>query len=122
MRIRITEFLDRGELNTSEKVTLTPKLDQYVSVWLDESATNMISQKANAGEPVEINWDPGNILSGYDKQLVYFGGPGYISDFGDLSLLYINELDANGFPTSSVTNIHLGNEHDNYSNPQILEG
>jgi hypothetical protein len=27
MRVRITEFLDRGELNTVEKVKLTPKLD-----------------------------------------------------------------------------------------------
>jgi hypothetical protein len=121
MRIRITDISDRGELNTLEKVALTPKLDQYVSVWVDETDANIISQKASAGESVEINLDPNNILSGYDKQLVYFGGPGYISDFGDLSLLYINELDANGFPTSSVTNIHLGNEHDDYSNPKILE-
>jgi hypothetical protein len=36
-------------------------------VWLDDSATNLISTKAQAGVPVEIELDPNNNLSGYDK-------------------------------------------------------
>lgn len=121
MRIRITEITNQGELNTLEQVTLTPQLDQYVSVWADESASKIITKKASAGVPVTLEFDPNNELTDYDKQLLYFGGPGYLTDFGDLSLLYINELDSTGgFPTSVVTSIVLGNENDNYDNPEII--
>ena len=123
MRTRITEYLDRGNLNTFESVTLTPQLDQYVSVWLDESASKMVTEKATAGVPVTLNFDPDSTLTGYDKQLLYFGGPGYLSDFGDLSLLYINELDSSaGFPTSAVTSIILGNEDAAYHNDNLMIG
>jgi hypothetical protein len=116
MRIRITEHTDLGDLNSTTVVNLTPKLDQYVLAWADESKTNLVPKKAKSGEAIVFDITEAVPLESYDKQLIYFGGANYIQNLGDLSLLYINELE---IPTSSLVSIVLGNENSAYQNKNI---
>lgn len=113
------------DLNTNLDFTLTPFLSQYVSVIFDETATEPVKYdltKAEAErtvviEPIESigkQLDAGYTLS---QQLIYIRGPQFISDFGDLSLKYLNEFDCT--PATSLRRLHLGNETAGYRNDSL---
>jgi hypothetical protein len=55
MRIRITSRQGLDELNSTTVVKITPKLDQYVLAWADESKTGLKPKKAKSGEVVEFD-------------------------------------------------------------------
>jgi hypothetical protein len=47
----------------------------------------------------------------YTQQIIHIGGPDYIQEYGDVSLLYVDEFE---FKNPSVTKIEMGNENPDY--------
>lgn len=112
-------------LNTNLDFELTPFLSQYVSVIFDETATEPVkydlskpeNERKVVIEPIESigkQLDAGYTLS---QQLIYIRGPQFISDFGDLSLKYLNEFDCT--PAISLRRLRLGNETEGYHNDSL---
>lgn len=99
-------------------LNIKPKLNQYIVVWMDEDATgNKTAQiKARANEIVTINIkDYDNTIGeNYNQQLIYFGGAENIQEYGNVSLLYLDEFQ---LTKPSVAAIELGNDNPNYVNP-----
>ena len=112
-------------LDSTTTFTVTPRLDQYVVLWPDEIEP---STALSEGRVTPIRVDGGtaqefNIIDAlgegdYQQQIVYIGGKDYIQDYGDLSLLYLDEMD---FQTTSLRSVVVGNENSNYSNEKAEE-
>ena len=97
-------------LNSNLLLHIKPSLDQYIVVWPDETTPKPIFTKG--GEIAEI--DLSTILTNtekYNQQIIHIGGPDYIQEYGNVSLLY---LDENVFPSAATTKIEFGNENPNY--------
>lgn len=115
----------KPDLNTNLDFQLTPFLSQYVSVIFDETATEPKkydltkpeAERAVLIEPIDSirnQLDAGYTLS---QQLIYIRGPEFISDFGDLSLKYLNEFDCT--PATSLRRLRLGNGTSGYRNDSL---
>jgi hypothetical protein len=92
---------------------IKPALDQYIVLWPDESATYVYPVFAKGGEVAEI--DLSNLFSSgtYQQQLIYIGGYKYLQEFGNISLLYVDEYE---YPNDAnlITKIEMGNENPAY--------
>ena len=89
---------------------IKPSLDQYIVIWPDDDTPKPIFAKG--GEIVEI--DLSSMLTNtetYNQQIIHIGGPDYIQEYGNVSLLYVDE---HVFQSPAVTKIELGNESPNY--------
>lgn len=97
-------------LNSNLLFHVKPSLDQYLVLWLDDSPAEPVFVKG--GEIAEI--DLSNLMTNadtYTQQIVHIGGPEYIQEYGDVSLLYVDEFE---YKTPSVTKIEMGNQNPNY--------
>ena len=97
-------------LNSNLLFHVKPSLDQYLVLWLDDSPANPIFVKG--GEIVEV--DLSSLMTNadtYTQQIIHIGGPEYIQEYGDVSLLYVDEFE---YKTPSVTKIEMGNQNPNY--------
>lgn len=110
-------------LKSTAVFKIQPYLSQYVSVIYDKNATT--PQRYKLGENTEaITVDPpSNIAaaqngnSALSQQLAYIRGSEYLSDIGDLSLKYLNELDCSS--AKRLRRLILGNENSSYKNDLI---
>ena len=115
MRWRANAYNDPEDETLRSHLTLQvkPALDQYLVLWPDESATYVVPIFAKGGETATI--DLMNLFSSgtYQQQLIYIGGYKYLQEFGDVSLLYLDEFE---FPddANNITKIQLGNENSRY--------
>lgn len=115
MRWRANAYNDPEDDTLRSHLTLQvkPALDQYLVLWPDESATYVVPIFAKGGETATI--DLMNLFSSgtYQQQLIYIGGYKYLQEFGDVSLLYLDEFE---FPddANNITKIQLGNENPRY--------
>lgn len=100
------------ELNSNLLFHIKPALDQYLVLWLDDSATNVYPIFVKGGEIAEVDLKTYMTNADtYNQQIVYIGGPEQIQEYGDISLLYVDEFE---YKTPSVTKIEMGNEHPDY--------
>ena len=98
------------------KLNIKPALDQYLVAWPDDSATYVTPIFTRGGEITEI--DLMTLFSrdaDYQQQIIHIGGYNYLQEFGDLSLLYLDEFSLPA-DAHNVTKIQLGNSNDNYDN------
>lgn len=115
-----------NELQASASFDLRSYLSQYLSVVYDETATTPkpYPDPTNPTAPVTIN-PPDSIAKRLadgiplSQQLAYIRGPEYISDLGDLSNKYINEIDYS--QASRLRTFTLGSLHEDYRNDGITE-
>ena len=113
------------DLDTNLDFTITPFLSQYVSVIFDEAATNPIKydltkpeeERTVVVEPIPSIKSQLNDGYALSQQLIYIRGPQYISDFGDLSLKYLNEFDCT--PAIRLRRLQLGNTASGYFNKNL---
>ena len=114
-----------SELNTNLDFNITTLLSQFLSVVYDKTPTTPIKydlaldekDRINLVRPIETiekQLDDGYALS---QQLLYIRGPEYVTDLGDLSLKYLNELDCS--PAVKLRRLQLGNSHSNYFNNNL---
>lgn len=130
------QFKLRYNLNDADKTsdvdfpsdatfTITPYLSQYVSVVYDETATTPQQFLLKNNTPVTVE-PPRNIKQYVDtditlsQQLAYIRGPEYLSDVGDLSRKYVNELDCT--KAIRLKALRLGSEEDGYKNAGLSSG
>ena len=109
-RINAYKNSEDPSLNSNLLLHIKPSLDQYVVVWPDDDTPKPIFTKG--GEIAEI--DLSTMLTNtekYNQQIIHIGGPDYIQEYGNVSLLY---LDENTFPSAATTKIEFGNENPNY--------
>jgi hypothetical protein len=101
-----------ASLNSNLLLKVKPSLDQYLVMWLDDSATNVYPVFVEGGKAVEIDLrDYMTNTEDYTQQIVYIGGPEYIQEYGDVSLLYVDEFE---YKSPSITKIEMGNENPYY--------
>jgi hypothetical protein len=112
-------------LDTNLNFEITPFLSQYVSVIFDETATSPVKYDLTKPEDErQVVVEPipsikSQLNDGYalSQQLIYIRGPQYISDFGDLSLKYLNEFDCT--PAVRLRRLQLGNTASGYFNTNL---
>ena len=98
------------------KLNIKPALDQYLVAWPDDSATHVTPIFTRGGEITEI--DLMTLFSKdatYQQQIIHIGGYNYLQEFGDLSLLYLDEFNLPA-DAHNITKIQLGNKNNNYDN------
>lgn len=115
MRWRANAYNDPEDETLRSHLTLQvkPALDQYLVLWPDESATYVVPIFAKGGETATIDLMSLFSSGTYQQQLIYIGGYKYLQEFGDVSLLYLDEFE---FPddANNITKIQLGNENPRY--------
>lgn len=104
---------DHPELKGNLILRIKPALDQYLVLWLDESATYVYPTFAKGGDIIEIDLSQYMTSSEYQQQLIYIGGYSYLQEFGDVSLLYLDEFEYPG-DAKNITKIQMGNENPAY--------
>ena len=111
-------------LQASASFDLRSYLSQYLSVVYDQTATTPQLYLAGQEDPVTVD-PPQSIKNRLDdgiplsQQLAYVRGPEYISDLGDLSNKYVNEIDYS--QASRLRTFTLGSLHEKYKNDNITE-
>lgn len=108
--------------NASATFDLHAYLSQYLSVIYDETAT--LPQKYIAGQDDPVTVEPPASIKDrlndgvpLSQQLAYIRGPEYVSDLGDLSDKYINDLDYT--PAIRLRRFKLGSLKDGYYNDNV---
>lgn len=97
-------------LNSNLLFHVKPSLDQYLVIWLDDNEPEPIFAKG--GEITEVDLSP--LMTNtetYNQQIVHIGGPNYIQEYGNVSLLYVDEFE---YKDPAVTKIEMGNENPRY--------
>lgn len=104
----------------------TPFLNSYPSFYVDDSFYGGTAYTA-AGNPQQIS--VGNELTNVFKngelqtnkgQLVYLGGKEYLSDIGDISRYYVDELKLGG--ANKLTRLLVGSDLEGYRNDLFIPG
>lgn len=97
------------------KLHLIAKLDQYSSVWADDSASGQIIQHFTpAGNKVEFDLSPLIDVNSVNDQIVRIGKESNFFEIGNLSLLYPQLL--NYDKATDIKKIELGNKNSKYKN------
>lgn len=98
-------------------LNIRPALDQYLVLWLDESATYVYPVFVRGGQVASIDLTTFMTSSEYQQQLIYIGGYHYLQEFGNVSLLYVDEFE---YPddATKIIKIEMGNSNPNY-NPNV---
>ena len=115
-----TKDVEDNSLDSNFTVNIVPVLDQYIVGYPDEVNPESLlpyAVKAKAGEIVEFDLRPFLPGGTAKDQIVNIPGGQFIQKFGDLSLLYLGEVE---FP-ENINEIILGNPHPLYNNEQITE-
>ena len=105
---------------------LTPYLKSYPGIYIDESTFVGGNQLASPGEEKEIYVEELEVkyrdthLSENKGQLIYLCGKDYLSDVGDLSRYYLDELDISKTPR--LTKLYVGSDLEGYENKYFTEG
>ena len=100
-----------SSLNSNLLFNIKPSLDQYLVIWLDDKEPEPIFAKGGEITQVDLSTLMTNADT-YTQQIVHIGGPKYIQEYGDVSLLYVDEFE---YKAPAVTKITMGNENPNYS-------
>ena len=94
-------------------------LNQYMSLQLDDKQLEPVycnSEPIDLKMPQDVT-DSIQKVEGFTQQLLYIGGGEYISDLGDLSLKYLDELH---IPTlRRLKSLILGNDMEGFYNNQL---
>ena len=98
-------------LNSNLLFNIKPSLDQYLVIWLDDKEPEPIFAKGGEITQVDLSTLMTNADT-YTQQIVHIGGPKYIQEYGNVSLLYVDEFE---YKAPAVTKIIMGNENPNYS-------
>ena len=107
-----------NDYDVPDKMTITPYLNSYVGVYTDDTASlseNMT--KAGIENEVVFQADFANEIRNTPnktQQLIYICGKEYLSDFGDLSKYYLDEMDLQG--AIRLKNLKLGSDLPDYYN------
>lgn len=109
-RVNSFKHPEDSSLDSNILLHVKPALDQYIVIWLDDSGTNVHPVYARGGETVEIDLLP-FASDGYNQQIIHIGGPNYIQEYGNVSLLYLDEFD---YISPLVVKIEMGNENEKY--------
>lgn len=108
-----------NDYDTLNYINIAPFLNANAGFYVDSTLTTSASM-ANPGESVSVFFPTtvsNNIINtekGNQGQLFYVCGKEYISDFGDLSRYYPNELDLTG--ANRIINLTVGSDLENYKN------
>ena len=108
-----------NEYDTLNYVNIAPFLNANAGFYID-STFAVSSSAAEPGESVQVYFPTtvsNNIINtekGNQGQLFYVCGKEYISDFGDLSRYYPNEIDLTG--ANRIVKLTLGSDLENYKN------
>lgn len=110
-------------LNSNATYVITPFLSQYVSMVYDQTATTPIKFTLSQDDQIAVT-PPASIQKRADsgvalsQQLAYIRGPRYLSDIGDLSLHYLNELSQLN-TANRLRRLIVGNEYPGYKNENL---
>jgi len=108
-----------NEYDTLNYVNIAPFLNANAGFYVD-STLAVSASAAEPGESVQVYFPTtvsNNIINtekGNQGQLFYVCGKEYISDFGDLSRYYPNEIDLTG--ANRIVKLTLGSDLENYKN------
>ena len=97
-------------LHSNLLFNIKPSLDQYLVIWVDDDEPIPVFAKGGEITPVDLSPLMTNTDT-YNQQIVHIGGPNYIQEYGNVSLLYLDEF---VFQSPSVVKIEMGNENENY--------
>lgn len=101
---------------------ITPYLKQYVSYWYDDtkSGTTYASDGETITVPMLANkLDDIRNTPHRTQQLIYWGGPEYISSLGDLSKKYLDMFFIQS--AKRLKDLRLGSDIDGYANKMITD-
>lgn len=108
-----------NDYDTLNYFQITPFLNSYIGLLVDSTPSSS-TKVVRAGESAQVRVKSDvadkiqNIEKGNQGQLVYLGGRGYVSSYGDLSRYYLSEMDLN--KANRLTDMLLGSDLDNYKN------
>ena len=115
-----------GPYDVPPYFSLTPFLNSYPSFYVDDSFVGGQSI-AQAGMTVNVkvpetleNIFKNTELTTNKGQLIYLGGKEYLSDIGDLSKYYLDEIDLQGL--NKLTKLTLGSDLEEYRNDFFIPG
>lgn len=107
-------------LDSAFIVNIMPVLDQYIIGYPDEINPETLlpyAVKAKGGETVQFDLRPFLSAESSEGQIINIPGGEFLQKFGDLSLLYLDEME---FPTN-INEIILGNQNPLYTNERITK-
>ena len=103
---------DKDSLDSNLLLHIKPILDQYIVIWLDDLGTNVQPFFVKGGTVAEIDLKPYlTDATSYTQQIVHIGGPAYVQEYGNLSLIYLDEFE---FKYPILTKMELGNPDPDY--------